>query len=103
MRNGPSRAVVALGLALALPSLGIGFFADDYSLIGELEHRFTYNPRWWDLYQFFPGGADLTRRMIAGGDDPWWSAPDLRLHLLRPLPSALIALDHAVFGRWALG
>jgi hypothetical protein len=90
-------------LLLALPALSVGLFSDDYALIGYLEHRFAYNPPWWDLYRFAPNDAGSLRAMRDSGYLPWWSAPRLGLHLVRPLPSALLALDHALFGHGALG
>jgi len=96
-------AVVAFALLLALPSFAIGFFADDYLFIAALEQRLAFNPAWWDLYRFTPVSRDALRAQIAEGHFPWWTAPDFHVHLLRPLSSALLALDHAVFGRHALG
>jgi hypothetical protein len=95
--------VVAAALLLALPSLAIRFFADDYAFIDYLEHRVPYSPPWWDLYRFTPDHIAAIPRIFATGQMPWWTAPELHLHLVRPLPSALLALDHAVFGRAALG
>jgi hypothetical protein len=91
--------VVALGLLLALPSLSLGFFSDDYTFIDYLERRVAFNSPWWDLYRFTPGDPTEVRRLIALGQYPWWTTPDLRMHFVRPIPSALFALDHAVFGR----
>jgi hypothetical protein len=91
---------LALGLLLALPTLSIGFFSDDWVFVGTLEHRFAYEVPWWDLYRFTPVDADSAR---AAGYLPWWTAPGMRLHLVRPLASMLLTLDHAAFGRWALG
>lgn len=56
----------------------------------------TYTPL--DLFRF----ADVERHGQVGLDTgalPWWSAPDLRIAMFRPLASGLIALDHALFGR----
>lgn len=61
------------------------------------------NPPPWDLYRFFSGEEGITKQIVAGGAAPWWTWPGLRLHLLRPLPSELLALDHAVFKHTPLG
>jgi hypothetical protein len=97
------RFVVAFGILLALPSLAVGFLTDDYPLIDWLEHRLPFSPPWWDLYHFTPDGPDAIRQDIATGDLPWWTTPALHLHLVRPLASVLLALDHAAFGRAAVG
>jgi hypothetical protein len=97
------RFVAALALVLALPSLAVGFLTDDYPLIDWLEHRLPFSPPWWDLYHFTPDAPDAIRRDIATGDLPWWTAPALHLHLVRPFASVLLALDHAAFGRAAVG
>jgi hypothetical protein len=98
-----TRAILALALLLALPSLAIGFYTDDYVTIGYLEGRFTYNPPWWDLFVQTPHGVDAMARLIASGEIPWWTTPELRMHFHRLLPSALLALDHALFGHAPLG
>jgi hypothetical protein len=41
--------------------------------------------------------------LTGAGFYPWWTVSSLRLHLVRPLSSALLALDHRVFGDSALG
>jgi hypothetical protein len=91
---------VALGLLFALPSLGSGFFADDYWMLNALDKVEQDAPPWYDLYRF----VDRPRLGLGGaGGVPWWSAPDLRFHLVRPLTSALFALDHRWFGHSPLG
>jgi hypothetical protein len=97
------RIIIGFALLLALPSLALGFFADDYLFIASLDRRLSFNAPWWDLYRFTPAGARALRRLIVEGRFPWWTAPDFRVHLVRPLSSALLAFDHAVFGHHALG
>jgi hypothetical protein len=48
---------VAFALLIFVPSLSLGFFADDYALIDLLEHRFPRIVPWWDLYRFSPNDA----------------------------------------------
>jgi hypothetical protein len=95
--------VIALGVLLAAPALGLGFFSDDYAFLAFLEKRAPVNPPPWDLYRFFSGDEAITKQIVAGGAAPWWTWPGLRLHFFRPLPSELLALDHAVFKHAALG
>jgi hypothetical protein len=90
-------------LLVTLPSLGLGFFSDDYAFLASLEGAAQWAPPWWDLYDFIHGDAPTNARRLAEGALPWWSADGLRLHLVRPLSSALFAANHALFGRWALG
>jgi hypothetical protein len=93
--------VVAFALVIALPSLTLGFFADDYVFLDELEHRLARDIPWWDLYRFTPGDPAAIAHLVAAGELPWWTNPELKLHFARPLPSALLALDHALFGHVA--
>jgi hypothetical protein len=98
-------AVIAVLAALvALPSLQIGFYADDFSQLARLEHSVPAlagsSPL--DLYRFV-GDAAERALFIARGPLPWFTHPGIQLHLLRPLPSLSIALDHLVWGRHAAG
>src|SRR5262245_41874240 len=95
--------ILLLGLVLALPALAAPLALDDLFHLAALEGRTPAPLRWWELFTFAP--ADPARRglFVAGGVLPWWSAPDLKLAFWRPLSSALVVLDHALFGRRALG
>ena len=62
--------IIALALVLALPSLAIGFYTDDWVTLGYLEHRFEYDPPWWDVFVQTPSGHDAVRRLIASGEIP---------------------------------
>jgi hypothetical protein len=89
---------VLLGIALVLPTLWAGFFADDYMQIAQLE-GWSVNPVGpLDLYSFVPPGRARVAELIDDGA-PYFTAPDLKLRFFRPLSSALMALDHALFGR----
>lgn len=95
-------AVALLGLALVLPSLRAGFFADDYLQIAQLE-GWSANPvSPLDLYSFVPRDRARMATLVDRGA-PYFAAPGLELRFLRPLSSALMALDHALFGRRPLG
>jgi hypothetical protein len=94
---------VAAGLLLALPSLAGGIFADDDLLLLFLQHKTPYAPAWYDLYHFVPDGPARVADVVARGQFPWWAAPTLHLHFVRPLSSALVALDYALFAQAPLG
>jgi hypothetical protein len=94
---------VLLGIVLVLPSLRAGFFADDYLQIAQLE-GWSLNPSSaWDLYSFVKPDAALVDRLRGNGAIPYFAAPGLKVAFLRPLSSALMWLDHGLFGRWAVG
>jgi hypothetical protein len=97
----PRRAhlgLALLGLVLVLPSLRAGFFADDYLQIAQLE-GWSANPVGpLDLYSFIPRDRAVLAALLDRGA-PYFVAPNLELRFLRPLSSALMALDHALFGR----
>jgi hypothetical protein len=101
----PRRAhlgLVLLGLVLVLPSVGAGFFADDYLQIAQLE-GWSANPVGpLDLYSFVPPGRAKVAALVDRGA-PYFIAPNLKLRFFRPLSSALMALDHRLFGRQPLG
>jgi hypothetical protein len=92
---------MAVSLALCLPALKADFFTDDHVLLAEIEGRLP-GVRAWDLYSFCPDAAALKRTLDAGAY-PWWTNPEVRLRLFRPLPSLLMSAEHAAFGRRALG
>jgi hypothetical protein len=96
------RWLVALGLALVLPSLRVGFVADDYMQVAQLERWSPVTAGPLDLYQFVPRDAASVQRLREEGMIPYFSAPELKIAFLRPLTSALLWLDHALFGRWPL-
>jgi len=89
-------AVVALGVALVLPSVWAGFFADDYLQIAQLEGWGANPASPLDLYAFVP--HNRVAALVDLGA-PYFIAPKLELHFLRPLSRALMALDHALWGR----
>jgi hypothetical protein len=96
-------AVIAVALALVLPSFAVGFFSDDHAMLAVLQHPGPEVEPWWDLYRFTPNDPSGLAPQIHEGLYPWWTAPSLHLHLVRPLGGALVALDYLVFGRSAVG
>lgn len=100
----PKAYWVCAGLAVvvALPGLALGFFVDDYFHLGTLEGGQTFAGP-FDLFCFAPGDPAAIRPFIVRGPLPWWTLPEFKARFCRPLSSALIALDYALFGRAALG
>ncbi|WP_437321822.1 hypothetical protein [Sorangium sp. So ce385] len=96
-------AVLLLALALAAFTVIVGFYSDDYILLCYLAELIPGSPPWYDLYNFISGDPQKTQASIALTAIPWWTDPELRLHLVRPLTSALITLERAVFGHAPLG
>jgi hypothetical protein len=105
--RGPSRLVLALvlafGVLLQAPSLGLGFYADDYVhqiALGDAAGRMPM--RAWSLYDFGTR-ADWESFEATEGAFPWWTSADWAVRFFRPLASLSLALDHAVWGSYAPG
>jgi hypothetical protein len=96
-------AVVCVGTLLAVPSLGAGFVADDFIFINRLDR--SAGGASWSLYEFATGEPGQHARLMNSRwvAFPWWMAADFKVRFLRPLSSALFALDHSGFGLLPLG
>jgi hypothetical protein len=92
---------VVLGVALVLPSIAGGFIADDYLQIAQIEGWSITPTGPLDLYSFVPRDPAAVERLRAEGVVPYFTAPGLKIVFWRPLSSALMQLDHALFGRHA--
>ena len=88
---------LAAGLWLRWDALHIGFHGDDYVQMAMLRGKFPAPRSSLDLFRFADGSRDGTK-LIDFGYDPWWSEPNLKIAMFRPLSSGLIALDHRLFG-----
>ncbi len=90
-------APVWLALALALPSLAVGWLADDYVHRAAIDGLLFGHPGGLDLYDFADGNV---QRMAWSQDHgfPWWTAMDLKVRFFRPLSSVLTHLDHTLAG-----
>lgn len=80
-------AAILFAVVLSLPSLGIGFFLDDYVMLSLIEGRYDFPTPTFNLYGSFLEAADL-----------WWTSPSAELTFWRPLSSALIRLNYFLFG-----
>src|SRR5262245_7573859 len=78
--------------------------ADDLIHLGVLEGVL---PCTWvgpfTLYTLSDGVPEHVRTMQNAGAMPWFFSPAFKMTFLRPLTSASIALDHAIFGLWPIG
>lgn len=88
-------AIVAGAAALHLPSLAMGYYADDHAHQLALEGKLPLEPL--GLYDF--GTAEDWRALGESvGGFPWWTSPDWKIRFFRPLTSATLWLDRAIFG-----
>jgi len=102
-RRGMLLLIVAGAVALHLPSVFQGFWADDETHQIALRGDAPFpKPPWWNLYDFGET-ADWTTADGEVEGVPWWTSPDWKIRFFRPLTSATLALDHTLFGDWAIG
>jgi len=102
----PRRSLLELALLLAIgatlfsPAMGTPFFLDDHLQGAMVEGTFPSPRSPLNLYDFVDDANRTT--LTDRGLLPWWSHPQLRIRFFRPLSSALLWLDHRVFGNAAL-
>lgn len=95
-----------LALLLGLPSLPLGPFNDDYGHLIVLENilpTLEGPSTRFDLFRFVEGDPATLRPLLERGVLPWWTHPELKLAFWRPLSSALMVLDQALFGYGHVG
>lgn len=89
--------VLAAGaMALCAPSLPLGLHLDDHVLQAALMRPSPFpeaSRSLADLFAFFPGSADSTRRALDRGVLPWWTSPTFRAAFFRPLSGLTHWLD----------
>lgn len=84
-----------LAVAINIPSLWVGWVADDY-IHREFILRHLSAPQWtWtsDFWDMFNSHLPVETR-VAFGALPWWTSPDLRVALFRPLGTLSHYLDY---------
>lgn len=91
--------VILFGLALHLPSLGLGFLADDWGQQLVLEDPLegsTMQP--WSLYDF---GTRASLEASFGDDSvlPWWTDPRWKARFFRPVSSVVLWAESELLGR----
>jgi hypothetical protein len=92
-------AALLLGLTLQWPSYYGGFRGDDYVQWAMFRGDFPAQRSVLDLFSFAAGTREDYQSLVDFGHLPWWSHPELRLRMWRPLASALMALDFELWGR----
>jgi hypothetical protein len=88
-----------LACLLALPALRVGLIGDDYFHRTILLHRgelATYMNPFTDLFAFIKNG-EVAERMRELGYLPWWSDPNIKVSLFRPLTALTHMLDYALW------
>lgn len=90
--------LICAAFALRMPVLRTGFTVDDYAQLGMMRGLFPVPRHSLQLFTFSEGGTAENERLRAAGFFPWWSHPNLRISLFRPLASALMWLDLTLFG-----
>ncbi|MET0595209.1 MAG: hypothetical protein ABW133_21090, partial [Polyangiaceae bacterium] len=95
--------MIAIGMVLALVTLRIGFLLDDYAFIAWLDGTIPRHVTPFNLYEFATGDRTAAYDMVRSGPWPWWTNLDLKVRFFRPLASAILTFDHALFGRAPLG
>jgi hypothetical protein len=89
------RTAIALGVALGLPSLALGYFADDWILLHDLRAGGGTLGAGARLYQFARFWQAVPGEPTAWM--PWFVSPHYRTDFLRPLSGALFSLDEKLF------
>jgi hypothetical protein len=94
---------ILVGVALHLPSLFWGLYADDYGhevVLRDPGASETMGPL--SLYEF-GGTPEPGSAMWESGALPWFTSPDWEVRFLRPLASLARAVDSAVWGERVWG
>lgn len=89
---------IAVGVALRINTLNAGFGSDDYMEYAMLKGVYPVPRSPLDLFNFSDGSTQEVVALREYGTIPWWSHPNFRLAMMRPLSSALIVLDYVLFG-----
>jgi hypothetical protein len=84
--------VIGLALAYRWPVLNTGFLVDDYAQLAMLQNQYPVPRSPLELFTFTKGSAE-NPKLRAAGFLPWWSHPQLKVALFRPLPGVLHWLD----------
>jgi hypothetical protein len=89
-------AAVSAAIIGTLPSLSIGWIADDYQIRADLLGRLTgQNTRgsWWNVFE-----TDVpVSTLVSFGGLPWWTSPSLTFALLRPFATLSHYFDYLLW------
>jgi hypothetical protein len=94
-------AVLMVGLVANRSAVRGPLALDDFAQRAMIEGKAAPPRGPFNLYDFI--SDDNRAALLARGAIPWWSDPRLKMRFLRPLPSALVWLDHRLFGYQSLG
>ena len=86
------------GLCLRAPVLHTGFIVDDYAQLSMMTGTYPVSRAPLGLFTFTNGDPTENRALEDAGFFPWWTHPELKISLFRPLASALMWLDRLCFG-----
>ena len=89
-------AVAILSVVLALPSLRVGWLADDHFLRVRLtgsEQLPEISGSIFSAFTFADGDPERTSRIMDKGFWPWWTAKELRASFFRPLAAITHWID----------
>jgi hypothetical protein len=92
--------LTVVATAAHVSAIRTGYLLDDFLHVSMLHGRFPAPRHPLDLYNFVDDSDRAA--MLEQGLLPWWTHPQLTIRFLRPLSSALLWLDHALFGDHAL-
>lgn len=87
---------VVLGIATRWPFFNFGLWSDDYVQYAMLKNLFPLERSPFDLFSYSDGSRSEVRALTNFGFLPWWSHPELRFAMFRPLSSALTCFDFYV-------
>jgi len=92
------RFLLLIGVILTLPALFHDFEVDDHlqrlAVAGRGKLGFAHSHHVFELYTFFDGVPEHTRKFMDAGTVPWWSDPAVRVAFFRPISSLLLWADH---------
>jgi len=90
--------LVALGLGVVVnrAALRAPLDLDDFAQRAMIDGTLTPRRGAFNLFDFV--AEDNRAALLDRGVIPWWSDPGLVIRFLRPVPSALVWLDHRFFG-----
>lgn len=88
--------VVVVAVGLYWPAMEVGFLADDVYQIALID-GVAGDRGVFGLYSLYPEDAMATALQVRRGSLPWWTVADFRFVQVRPLSSALLWIDHALW------
>lgn len=92
---------IIIGIALVLPSLAAGLFADDFLhavLIGETGLvKQPDNLSLFHLFSFIDTDTERRMQLFGFSITPWWISPDFSLLFFRPLSEITHYIDYTLF------